>query len=649
MPIVELTIDSSGALTGAKQYDQAAGQVTRSTQKAEGALTRMREGVNRLGPVIAAGGAAIGTAFVAIGKHTIDAASAMEETQNKFDVVFRGMTEEAEAWSDELVSAYQMTSQEAKSFLASTQDLLKPMGVAADQAGKMSNEVTKLAADLGSFNDQPTAQVMADIQSALVGNFETMKKYGVVVNAAAVEQEAYTSGLAKQGEELTAAHKAQAAFQLILAGTTDAQGDIARSSESWANQVKQLQANMGELAIMIGERILPVATQVLEKIVEWTSNQDNLNRVINGTVETLRFMYNAFKGIQAILKAVIVAIAKFAEYTFKAFKTIMTPLNVFAKAIEKLGGPQNPFDMAQMALEDFSASAVENLTKTWNEIENGNQYFDTLRTNTEAQTESQKVLNVELERSSEDMQNFNFELGRSSENMMDMSTAAIDTAGAFDSMANSAQQTTGISREMMAVLHSIAGSLNLLVLGQMEQTRSAQEATTATQRYMQTVSQLGTSAGRTANQVTALAGAQQAAAMSGAAAGGGGGYTTGMTGARSGRFNLPGWFSSEMISAYGRHASDVLTTGTPHLGGKFVPGYGNTAGGKRRDEARREWYQQQYDPTAFAAQYLREQGISDFQGNVRTSTGVTLNIYQEMSKDQIEALVAELERANARQ
>ncbi len=160
-----------------------------------------------LGPAMLALGG--GAGVVEILSQSVKSASDLAEVTSKFNTVFAGQTALAETWAQTMVDGYAMSTRESRQYLAAMQDLLVPMGMNADAAGKMSNEVVKLAADLGSFNNKETATVMDDIQSALVGNYETMKKYGVVLNASVVEQEALRMGLKKTKDELTAADKAQ--------------------------------------------------------------------------------------------------------------------------------------------------------------------------------------------------------------------------------------------------------------------------------------------------------------------------------------------------------------------------------------------------------------------------------------------------------
>lgn len=206
--------------------------------------------LERFGSVFktAIAGIAVGTVF----KEIITAASDLEEVTSKFEVVFAGQIKTVEKWADTLQESYLMSTRESKQYLSSIQDLLVPMGMQADAAAKMSFETVKLAADLGSFNNVKTATVIADIQSALVGNFETMKKYGVVLNVATVNQEALTSGLVKSKDEINASIKAQAAYNIILKGSAAAIGDVERTSDSWANQMKQLKASIEDLKATLG-------------------------------------------------------------------------------------------------------------------------------------------------------------------------------------------------------------------------------------------------------------------------------------------------------------------------------------------------------------------------------------------------------------
>ncbi len=211
-----------------------------------------------------AGGAllAAGKQLLDFGKASINAASDVEEMQSKFSTVFGSLGGEVTNELTEFADAANRSIFDLQGFAATLQDTFVPLGFARDTAADMSVEVTKLAADLGSFNNLPTADVARDLQSALVGNTETLRKYGVIASQAAIEQEAITSGLWDGAGAIDAQSKAQAILNLTLKGTTDAQGDAIKTADSYANTSEGLAAAMTDLKVVIGQDLLPVMTSL---------------------------------------------------------------------------------------------------------------------------------------------------------------------------------------------------------------------------------------------------------------------------------------------------------------------------------------------------------------------------------------------------
>lgn len=244
--------------------------------------------------------AAVTVSLGLVAKSAIDAASDLEETQGKFDVVFRGMEETAESWASTLQNSYAMAETEAKKYLSSIQDLIVPTGLARDAAGELSNKFVQLAADLGSFNNLPTEDVIRDIQSALQGSSETMAKYGINVKQAKVQQEVLNLGLAKSKEEITDAHKAMAIYSIAIREGADAMGDMERTSGSYANQMKQLKASITDVKTEIGQALLPAMTSIVTKINE---SKETWSAYATATVKAIETMVeSADKFLSILLK-----------------------------------------------------------------------------------------------------------------------------------------------------------------------------------------------------------------------------------------------------------------------------------------------------------------------------------------------------------
>lgn len=255
----------------------------------------------KLGLVAGAAAGALTYGFV----KSIQAASKLEETTGKFNTVFRGVSKMAAEMSADLVASYGVSTEQSRRYLSSVQDLLVPMGMQRESAAKLSGEIVKLSSDLGSFNNLPTEQVMMDIQSALVGNFETMKKYGVVLNATAVEQAIMNSGIVKSKDDITQAMKAQAAYNLIVAGSGDAMGDFARTQGSFANQMKITRARIDDIIATLGTKLMPIAMElvgiiqkdILPLFTKWTAEMGGAEKIARFFGDTLKFLIKIILGV----------------------------------------------------------------------------------------------------------------------------------------------------------------------------------------------------------------------------------------------------------------------------------------------------------------------------------------------------------------
>ena len=206
--------------------------------------------------------AAATAAFV----NSISAASRLEETMNKFNVVFADNAKEVKSWGDGFAGEVGRGKEQIASFLAESQDLFVPLGFDQKSATEMSKTVTRLSVDLASFNNKADADVLNDMKAALTGSGEVMKKYGVILSEAAVKQELLNMGM--DPKTATNQAKVQARLAIIMRGTASAQGDATRSSEAFANQMKRLKGNADDAFAAMGKLLLPIVTKVVSKINE---------------------------------------------------------------------------------------------------------------------------------------------------------------------------------------------------------------------------------------------------------------------------------------------------------------------------------------------------------------------------------------------
>lgn len=208
----------------------------------------------------------LGSAALGIGGYLVNLGSDAAEMRSKFDQVFGA---NAAGWAnrfDLLATKVQRNKYELQNFGATIQGLLGPMGLTGNQAGNMSVGFTELAVDLSSFYNVAESDALNALRSALIGESEPMRQFGVVLNEAAVKAEALRLGLMQTGGELTAAGRAQAVYSLIMQQTTAAQGDAVRTGGGFANQMRALQAALSETATTMGTQLLPIVTPLLQQL-----------------------------------------------------------------------------------------------------------------------------------------------------------------------------------------------------------------------------------------------------------------------------------------------------------------------------------------------------------------------------------------------
>lgn len=284
--------------------DDLTGPLGKSLRSLKGHMNDLARHAKTLAVGVAALGAAAAVPIIA----SIKAASQAQETMSKFNVVFGKNADAMKKWGDEFSSAVGRGKTEVAGFLAGTQDLLVPLGLAGDEAEAMSKKVVQLAYDLGSFQNVADDDALRDLHAALTGSGEVMKKYGVVVNEARVKQELLNMKL--DPKTATEAQKAMARFNIILAGTTAAQGDAIRTSDSFANSWKRLKATIFEAAVELGEKFLPFATQLVSALSEailvvgnfgtsGTGAFDSITVSAEILLDTIGMIGNAFNGVAA--------------------------------------------------------------------------------------------------------------------------------------------------------------------------------------------------------------------------------------------------------------------------------------------------------------------------------------------------------------
>ncbi len=219
----------------------------------------------------AAGVAGAALAAVGVGKFFSDAvkgASDLNETLNKSNVIFGSNAAGIEKWAAGAAKSVGLSKEAALDAAAGLGNMLTQLGFTGDAAAKTSTETVKLAADLGSFNNLPTGDVLERINGALRGEYDSLQAVIPNINAARVEQEALAATGKTAAESLTAQEKAAAVLAIVQRDGAAAANDFAETSDGLANRTKIASAQFDDMKAKLGQALLPAMTAVMGYISE---------------------------------------------------------------------------------------------------------------------------------------------------------------------------------------------------------------------------------------------------------------------------------------------------------------------------------------------------------------------------------------------
>lgn len=194
---------------------------------------------------------------------SIGLASDLVETQNVVDVTFEDSASTINKWAQEALNAYGITETKAKQYSSTLGAMLKSMGIADDQVLQMSIDMAGLAADMASFYNLDHDTAFEKIRSGISGETEPLKALGINMSVANLNAFALEKGMNKAFDKMSQAEQAMLRYQYLLEATKDAQGDFARTGDSFSNEMRKLQTNLDRIKTEFGKGLLGVVTPAI--------------------------------------------------------------------------------------------------------------------------------------------------------------------------------------------------------------------------------------------------------------------------------------------------------------------------------------------------------------------------------------------------
>lgn len=169
----------------------------------------------------------------------------------------------------------------AMTYMATIQSLGTSFGLTSDKAYILSKNLTQLAYDEGSYWNKDVAETFTAMSSAISGEIEPIRRLGIDLSQARLQQELLALGFNKQVSSLSQADKAVLRYIAIMKQTANVQGNLAQTIQSPANQIKILKAQLDMLAKSVGSLLYPAmksilppliaAVQLIREFVEWVA------------------------------------------------------------------------------------------------------------------------------------------------------------------------------------------------------------------------------------------------------------------------------------------------------------------------------------------------------------------------------------------
>ena len=221
--------------------------------------------------------------LVDFGAQAIKLGSDLNEVQNVVDVAFPRMSKQVDDFAKQAMYTSGLSETMAKRYIGTFGAMTKAFGFNEQKAYEMSTALTSLAGDVASFYNISQDEAYTKLKSVFTGETETLKDLGVVMTQSALDAYAMANGFGKTTQEMSEAEKVALRFAFVTDKLSLASGDFARTSDSWANQVRIMKLQFESFMASVGSGLINIFTPVI--------------KVINFLLSKLLTVGNAFKAL----------------------------------------------------------------------------------------------------------------------------------------------------------------------------------------------------------------------------------------------------------------------------------------------------------------------------------------------------------------
>ena len=267
------TLEMFLKLTGADKTSRGLDKVSKSTKELDKDVKNSAKnneqfaaGMSGLGATAIVGAAGLAAkSLLDFSLSAIQAASSAQEAAGAFGTTFGGAAEQLNKQLAENANLFGLTTAEAQQLISVFGSVAQGIGFTQQESADLSSELFNLAGDIASFNNitAGAAPVLQAFRSALVGEREALKTYGIAITEAEVQTKAFEQTGKNSADALTRQEKALATSALIFERATVQIGNAKREEAGFAAQALIARSATQELREELGEELLPAAGEVL--------------------------------------------------------------------------------------------------------------------------------------------------------------------------------------------------------------------------------------------------------------------------------------------------------------------------------------------------------------------------------------------------
>lgn len=225
---------------------------------------------------------AIGDEFAHLAMESVNLASDLGEVQNVVETTFGAEgAQKIYDWAGGAAEAYGLSRLSAEQYVGTLGAMLKSMGLSEDATLDMSLAMVGLAGDMASFYNLDPQEAFDKLRAGISGETEPLKQLGINMSVANLEAYALSQGIETAYGSMTQAEQATLRYNYLMQATSDAQGDFAKTSDSYANQQRILELNIENLKTSLGEQLLPAFTEVTSAFNDFLTGQIDFTEFID--------------------------------------------------------------------------------------------------------------------------------------------------------------------------------------------------------------------------------------------------------------------------------------------------------------------------------------------------------------------------------